>query len=98
MLTKEGGIIMRIVLTIVGKDKVGIIAKVSNALANAGVNILNINQNIMEGFFNMVLIADMSESKVDLLALKKIFNEMSEEIGVEIRVQSEEIFATMHRV
>lgn len=89
---------MRIVLTIVGKDKVGIIAKVSNALANAGVNILNINQNIMEGFFNMVLIADMSESKVDLLALKKIFNEMSEEIGVEIRVQSEEIFATMHRV
>ena len=51
---------MRIVLTIVGKDKVGIIAKVSNILAEHGVNILNINQNIMEGFFNMVLIADMT--------------------------------------
>ena len=68
---------MRIVLTIVGKDKVGIIAKVSNILAEHGVNILNINQNIMEGFFNMVLIAD---------------------IGVEIRVQSEEIFTAMHRI
>lgn len=89
---------MRIVLTIVGKDKVGIIAKVSNALAEHGVNILNINQNIMEGFFNMVLIGDMSNSKIDLEHLKKVFAKLSEEIGVEIRVQSEDIFTAMYRV
>ena len=64
---------MRIVLTIVGKDKVGIIAKVSNILAEHGVNILNINQNIMEGFFNMVLIADMTGAAVKLQDLKDIF-------------------------
>ena len=53
---------MRVVLTIVGKDKVGITAKVSNALAEMNINIININQNIMQGFFNMVLIADMAEA------------------------------------
>ena len=50
---------MQVVLTIVGKDKVGITAKVTNALADMNINIININQNIMQGFFNMVLIADM---------------------------------------
>ena len=64
------GKIMRIVLTIVGKDRVGIIAKVSNLLAEHGVNILNINQNILEGFFNMVLIADMAAA--DVLACKQL--------------------------
>lgn len=89
---------MRIVLTIVGKDKVGIIAKVSNILAEHGVNILNINQNIMEGFFNMVLIADMEGAVVKLQSLQDIFTALGEEIGVEIRVQSEEIFTAMHRI
>ena len=54
---------MRVVLTIVGKDKVGITAKVSNALAEMNINIININQNITQGFFNMVLIADMAASR-----------------------------------
>ena len=86
---------MRIVLTIVGKDKVGIIAKVSNILAEHGVNILNINQNIMEGFFNMVLIADMTGAAVKL---QDLFTALGRDIGVEIRVQSEEIFTAMHRI
>jgi ACT domain-containing protein len=89
---------MRIVLTIVGKDKVGIIANVSRILAENKVNILNINQNIMEGFFNMVLIADMEGAAVDLETLKGKFNELAQQIGVEIRVQSEAIFAAMHRI
>ena len=89
---------MRIVLTIVGKDKVGIIAKVSNILAEHGVNILNINQNIMEGFFNMVLIADMTGAAVKLQDLKDIFTALGRDIGVENRVQSEEIFTAMHRI
>ena len=84
---------MRVVLTIVGKDKVGITAKVSNALAEMNINIININQNIMQGFFNMVLIADMAiaEARDKMAAL-------GEEIGVEIRLQSEEIFSAMHRI
>ena len=81
-----------------GKDKVGIIAKVSNILAEHGVNILNINQNIMEGFFNMVLIADMTGAAVKLQDLKDIFTALGRDIGVEIRVQSEEIFTAMHRI
>lgn len=89
---------MRVVFTIVGKDKVGIIANVSRVLAEHNLNILNINQNIMEGFFNMVLIADMEKSDVQLHELKDIFSVLGEEIGVEIRVQSEEIFTAMHRI
>jgi len=89
---------MRIVLTIVGKDKVGIIAKVSNLLAENGVNIENINQNILEGFFNMVVVADMTKAKVSLQELKTKATKLGEEIGVDIRVQHEDIFTAMHRI
>ena len=89
---------MRIVLTIVGKDRVGIIAKVSSLLAEHGVNILNINQNILEGFFNMVLIADMSSADVSLKDLQEMAVQIGKEIGVEIKVQHEDIFTAMHRI
>lgn len=89
---------MRVVLTIVGKDKVGIIAKVSNALAEMNINIININQNIMQGFFNMVLIADMAEANVPIAEARDKMAALGEEIGVEIRLQSEEIFSAMHRI
>lgn len=89
---------MRVVLTIVGKDKVGITAKVSNALADMNINIININQNIMQGFFNMVLIADMSEANVPIAEAGDKMAALGEEIGVEIRLQSEEIFSAMHRI
>ena len=83
---------MRVVLTIVGKDKVGITAKEMN------INIININQNIMQGFFNMVLIADMSEANVPIAEAGDKMAALGEEIGVEIRLQSEEIFSAMHRI
>lgn len=89
---------MRVVLTIVGKDKVGITAKVSNALAEMNINIININQNIMQGFFNMVLIADMAEANVPIAEARDKMAALGEEIGVEIRLQSEEIFIAMHRI
>lgn len=89
---------MRVVLTIVGKDKVGITAKVSNALAKMNINIININQNIMQGFFNMVLIADMAEANVPIAEARDKMAALGEEIGVEIRLQSEEIFSAMHRI
>ena len=89
---------MQVVLTIVGKDKVGITVKVTNALAEMNINIININQNIMQGFFNMVLIADMEGANVTLADARQRMVQLGEEIGVEIRLQSEEIFAAMHRI
>ncbi|WP_297862546.1 ACT domain-containing protein [uncultured Acidaminococcus sp.] len=89
---------MRIVMTIVGVDRVGIIAKASTLLAENNVNILNINQNIDDGFFNMVLIGDLDNAKVSVENLKEKATVLGKELGVEIRVQSEQIFTAMHRI
>jgi len=89
---------MKIVVTIVGKDSVGIIAAVSTLLAENGVNILSINQNIMDGFFNMVLIAEISESTVKLVELQKTLKEKGQEISVDIKAQHADIFNAMHKI
>lgn len=89
---------MKIVVTIVGKDRVGIIAMVSNILAENNVNILNINQNILDGFFNMVMIAEMSESKIKLKDLQEILKQKGEEINLEIKAQHQDIFNIMHKI
>lgn len=89
---------MKIVVTIVGKDRVGIIAMVSNILAENKVNILNINQNILDGFFNMVMIADMNESKIKLQELQQILRKKGEEINLEIKAQHQDIFNIMHKI
>lgn len=89
---------MRLVLTIVGEDKVGIIAKVSNKLAEMNINVINVNQNILNGFFNMVMLADMDKATVSIKDARDAMKQLGEEIGVEIRLQSEEIFIAMHRI
>lgn len=89
---------MRIVMTIVGIDKVGIIARASDLLAKHQVNILNINQNITDDFFNMVLIGDLSKATICVEDLKDKAAALGKELGLEIRVQSEEIFTAMHRI
>ena len=90
---------MKLVVTIVGKDRVGIIATVSSVLAENNVNILNINQNIMEGFFNMVMIAEMSEdSKLRLGDLQKVLKDKGEEMGLDIKAQHMDIFNVTHNV
>ena len=89
---------MRIVMTIVGVDKVGIIAKASPLLAENNVNILNINQNIDNGFFNMVLIGDLDNAKVSVQDLKDKAAALGKSLGVAIRVQREQIFPAMHRM
>ena len=88
----------RIVITVVGKDTVGIIARVCTYLAESNINILDLNQSILQGFFNMVLIADMEGANVTLAEARQRMVQLGEEIGVEIRLQSEEIFAAMHRI
>ena len=89
---------MKLVVTVVGKDRVGIIAAVTKILADNNVNILSINQNIMDSFFNMILLAEASESKIQLVDLQKALKEQGEEIGVEIKTQHQDIFDVMHKV
>jgi ACT domain-containing protein len=93
----EGGP-MRVVITIIGQDRVGIVAMVSTTLAENNVNILDINQNIINGFFNMVMIADMSASGISLKDLQQLLKEKGEAMGLEIKVQHEDIFKIMHRI
>lgn len=89
---------MKIVITIIGKDRVGIVAKVATALTEDNINILDINQNIVHGYFNMVMVADMSASEKPLQTLQAEFKKLGEAIGVEIKIQHEDIFNVMHRV
>lgn len=95
---KEGTRQMKIVVTVVGKDRVGIIAKVTGILAENSVNVLNLNQNILDGFFNMIMIANMEDSCVSLQKVQQILKEEGQKIGVEIKVQNEEIFNIMHTI
>lgn len=89
---------MKVVITIIGYDRVGIVAMVSNACAERNVNILDINQNIMNGFFNMVMIADMAGSTVPLKEMQEILRVKGEEMGLQIKIQSEDIFKAMHTI
>ena len=89
---------MKIVVTVVGKDRVGIIATVSSLLAENKVNILSINQNIMDGFFNMVMLAETTDDTVKLGELAPLLKKKGEEIGVEIKAQHQDIFNVMHTV
>ncbi len=89
---------MKVVITVVGVDRTGIIATVSNVMAQCNVNILDINQTIVDDFFHMVMVVDMSQASVDLSGLQDILKEKGEAIGVEIRAQHADIFYAMHRV
>lgn len=88
----------RVVVTVVGKDKVGIIARVANVLSDSNVNILDISQTIMQGFFTMIMIVDIDKSKVDMAGLKEILDSEGEKIGVKISAQREDVFEYMHRI
>ena len=88
----------RVIVTVVGKDKVGIIAGVSGTLADYCVNILDISQTILQDFFTMIMIVDISQAKVDLQQLQHILKEKGEQIGVKINAQHEDIFKFMHRI
>ncbi len=89
---------MKLIVTVVGKDRIGIIASVTKILADNNVNILSINQNILNGFFNMILFAEASESKIQLVDLQKKLREQGESIGVEIKTQHQDIFDVMHKI
>ncbi|BBF42567.1 ACT domain protein [Lachnospiraceae bacterium KM106-2] len=88
----------RTVITVVGKDNVGIIAKVCSYLAEENINILDISQTIIQGFFNMMMIVDANNAVKDAAAIADDLKTLGDNIGVTIRAQHEDIFNTMHRI
>ena len=86
------------IITVVGKDTVGIIAKVCTYLAENGINILDISQTIVSGYFNMMMITDISGATKSFAAISDEMEKLGEEIGVVIKCQREEIFEKMHRI
>ena len=88
----------RIVISVIGPDRVGIIAGVTAILAENSVNILDINQTVMQEFFVMVLVADMAGAKVDLVKLKDLLAGKGGELQVRIDAQHEDVFNYMHRI
>ncbi len=88
----------KVIISVLGKDTVGIIAKVCNYLANENISIMDISQTIVQGYFNMMMIVDMTEAKISLLDLQKGMDIIGEQINVQIKCQGEEIFNKMHRI
>ncbi len=86
------------IITVVGQDTVGIIARVCTYLSNNKVNVLDISQTIIDGFFNMMMIVDVTDVAEDFGTMVGDLEALGEEIGVRIRCQKEEIFTKMHRV
>ncbi len=89
---------MKAVVTVVGKDRVGIIADVCVALASYNVNILDISQTVMQGYFTMMMAVEVTACTVPLIELCKAMDQKGQELGMSIRVQREDIFEAMHRV
>lgn len=88
----------KVIITVVGKDTVGIIAKVCTYLADAQINILDISQTIVSGYFNMMMVVDTQNSTKNFGTVVDELKTMGESIGVQIRAQKEEIFDQMHRI
>lgn len=86
------------IITVIGKDTVGIIAGVCTYLAENQINILDISQTIVQDYFNMMMIVDMNKSEKPFRTIQKELDEVGEKIGVTIKCQNEGIFQQMHRI
>ncbi len=86
------------IVTVIGEDKVGIIARVSTLLAQHHVNILDINQTVMQEYFTMVMLVDVANANVPFEELKQRLDGLACDMGMTIHVQHEEIFQAMHRI
>ena len=89
---------MKAIVTVVGKDRVGIIAQVSTQLANFQINILDISQTVMQGYFTMMMVVDTAAATQPFADLAVALEEKGKELGMSIRLQREDIFEAMHRI
>ena len=89
---------MRAVITVIGKDRKGIIAGISTELASAGINILDISQTTLQEYFVMIMLVDMADSTEGFLAMQKRLSRKGSALGVQVKMQREDIFNAMHQV
>ncbi len=89
---------MKAVITVLGCDRIGIIASITGILAKADVNILDISQTIMQNIFSMIMLVDISKISIEFTELSDMLSKAGEDLGVDIRFQREEIFTSMHRI
>ncbi len=94
----ENNVTGKAIITVVGKDTVGIIAKVCTYLAEHKINILDISQTIVEDYFNMMMVANYQNADVSFSECQSALKTLGEEIGVDIKCQKSEIFEMMHRI
>ena len=95
---ERGSPMNKAIITVVGQDTVGIIARVCTYLSDHKVNVLDISQTIIDGFFNMMMIVDMANATASFAEISDQLDALGEEIGVTIKCQKEEIFEMMHRI
>lgn len=89
---------MKAIVSVVGKDKKGIIAGVSGELSEMEVNIEDISQTIMQDYFTMIMLVNLADSKLNFMEISERLNTLGKRIGVDIRIQSEAIFNAMHKI
>ena len=89
---------MKAIVTVVGKDRVGIIANVCTALAGFNVNVLDISQTVMQGYFTMMMATEVSQCSIPLAMLATEMEKVGKDMGLSILVQREDIFEAMHRI
>lgn len=87
---------MKAILTVIGKDKVGIIAAIRNKLSKLKINILDVNQTILDGYFTMMMMLDLKECTEKFANVQRVLNKEASILGVEVKIQREEIFKSMH--
>ena len=97
-LETMGGKSNRVIITILGRDQIGIIAWLTGRLAESSINVLDLSQTILQGFFTMIMIVDVSQSTVSLAEITERLRSEGEERGLKVNVRHEDIFAFMHRV
>ncbi len=89
---------MKAIVTVIGKDKIGIISKISTKLAKHGVNILDISQTILQGYFTMMMFVDLEVMDISFAKLARELELLGSELGVSILIQQEDVFKSMHRI
>jgi ACT domain-containing protein len=90
--------VSRAILTIIGSDRVGIIAGIANVLSEANVNILDISQSVIREYFTMIMMVDIAQASVSFEALRQTLSDKGDHLGVKVEIQREEIFQAMHRI
>lgn len=88
----------RAIITVLGRDQIGIIAWVTGRLAEYSVNVLDISQTIVSGFFTMIMVVDINPTNLELVSLSRLLEEEGKVKGLQVKVQHEDIFAFMHRI